>query len=79
MSRGFGVPCFFPPGKLKVQGTLRVHASGIVLRGCGTNDSGTTLLATGFDRRSLIEVAEDEWKPSGNRSPSSIAIFHPTP
>ncbi len=49
------------------------------LAGCGAKDSGTTLLATGLDRRSLIEVVGGRMKPSGIRSPWPIAIFHPTP
>ncbi len=49
------------------------------LAGLRCKDSGTTLLATGLDRRSLIEVVGGRMKPSGIRSPWPIAIFHPTP
>ncbi len=71
---GFRGAVLLPPGKLKVQGTLRIHASGIVLRGCGAKDSGTTLLATGFDRRSLIEVVGGRMETIGD--PISVADRH---
>lgn len=45
------------PGKFEIAGQIRLTASGVVLRGAGTGESGTTLLATGTDRRALIEVA----------------------
>ncbi len=70
---GFRGAVLLPPGKLKVQGTLRVHASGIVLRGCGTNDSGTT--SRHWIRPSLlIEVAGGRMEAIGE--PISIVDRH---
>ncbi len=45
------------PGQFEIAGQIRVTTSGVVLRGAGAGDGGTTLLATGTDRRALIEVA----------------------
>ena len=43
-------------GTFNVSDQLRIQASGVVLRGYGAGDHGTTLRATGRDRRSLIRV-----------------------
>lgn len=44
------------PGRFEIAGQLRISASGIVLRGSGAFESGTTLVATGLDRRPLIRI-----------------------
>jgi hypothetical protein len=43
-------------GRHDVGGTLRIAASGVVLRGEGQADDGTVLVATGTEQRTLIEV-----------------------
>ena len=43
-------------GEYNVSGQLRIQTSGVVLRGHGAGENGTTLRATGLDRRSLIRV-----------------------
>ncbi|MBM3852138.1 MAG: hypothetical protein FJ399_03175 [Verrucomicrobia bacterium] len=43
-------------GQYRIGGTLRIAASGVVLRGEGSSESGTVLLATGTKRRTVIEV-----------------------
>ena len=43
-------------GEFKVSGQLRIHTSGVVVRGHGAGEGGTTLRATGRDRRSVIRV-----------------------
>lgn len=43
-------------GLYRVSGTLAVGASGIVLRGEGSAENGTVILATGKKQRTLIEV-----------------------
>lgn len=45
------------PGRYEIAGQLRIGASGVVLRGAGSGPTGSTLVATGTDRRALIEVA----------------------
>ena len=44
------------PGEFHISGSIKLHSSGVVLRGSGRNEGGTTLIATGTDRRSLIEI-----------------------
>ena len=44
-------------GRHEVSGSLRLNASGVVLRGQGMDSKGTVLVATGLDRRTLIRIA----------------------
>jgi hypothetical protein len=44
-------------GRYEIAGQLKITASGVVLRGAGSGPDGTVLVATGTDRRPLIEVA----------------------
>jgi len=44
-------------GVYTVSGQLLIRQSGVVLRGSGMGKGGTVLLATGYDRRTLIRVA----------------------
>ncbi len=44
-------------GRHEVSGGLKIPGSGIVLRGQGMSEDGTTLVATGLDRRTLISIA----------------------
>ena len=44
-------------GRHEISGSLRIRASGVVLRGQGMDENGTVLVATGLDRRVLIEIA----------------------
>jgi hypothetical protein len=44
------------PGTYRVEGQLRITADGVILRGSGEGEGGTRLLATGQDRRALIEI-----------------------
>jgi hypothetical protein len=41
-------------GRYPISGTLRLHTGGVVLRGEGQGDAGTTLIASGATQRSLI-------------------------
>lgn len=43
-------------GKYEVSGTIRITASGVVLRGEGSGEDGTLILATGKTKRDLIRV-----------------------
>ncbi len=52
-------------GEFQIAGQLLIRASGIVLQGSGAIEKGTTLLATGTDRRDLIRVVRSgrqEWR-----------------
>jgi hypothetical protein len=43
-------------GRHEISGSLRLDASGVVLRGQGTDENGTLLVAAGEDRRTLIQI-----------------------
>lgn len=43
-------------GEFHIGGQIRIAVDGIVLRGAGSEDDGTTLVATGVDRRALIAL-----------------------
>jgi hypothetical protein len=54
-------------GTYRIAGTVNVNASGIVLRGDGSAENGTILVAQGAPR-TLIRVAGDgQWQPAGRR------------
>ena len=44
------------PGQFDVAGQLRISTSGVVLRGSGAGGGGTTLRATGTDRRAVVRI-----------------------
>ncbi|NMA73540.1 MAG: pectate lyase [Bacteroidales bacterium] len=44
------------PGIYKINGQLHIKKSGIILRGSGVLDEETQIIATGKDRRTLIEI-----------------------
>lgn len=43
-------------GKYEVAGTLKISASGVVLRGSGTGEAGTVIYATGLDRLGVLRI-----------------------
>lgn len=45
------------PGEYKIRGQLKLTVSGVVIRGSGFGENGTTLLADGTDRRTVIQIA----------------------
>ena len=53
---GFRGAVLLGPGQYAIDGSLRLGASGVVLRGSGEGEDGTVLTATGTSRRSLFEV-----------------------
>lgn len=50
-------------GRFEVAGQLRIAADGVVLRGMGSGEDGTTLVATGTSRRALITIGRDPEEP----------------
>jgi hypothetical protein len=44
-------------GRHEISGALQIAKSGVVLRGQGMDESGTVLVASGTDRRTLIRIA----------------------
>jgi hypothetical protein len=72
-------------GQHEVSGGLMMTNSGVVLRGQGTNDDGTVLVATGTDRRTLIRVAGKSdvttitnpgWQIADDYVPVGAVSFH---
>jgi hypothetical protein len=53
---GFRGAVLLLAGRHEVAGQLRLHTGGVVLRGQGNGDTGTVVVATGTDRRTLIQV-----------------------
>ena len=43
-------------GDFQVEGQIRLSVGGVVLRGAGSDDDGSRLIATGVDRRALIRI-----------------------
>jgi hypothetical protein len=60
---GFRGALLLEPGEFRVEGQLRISASGIVLRGSGQGKDGTVLRASGKGQRSLILV-----RPQGEQA-----------
>ena len=54
-ANGFRGTLLLERGKYRIGGTLQIRASGVVLRGQGTDENGTVLIATGTGKRTLIE------------------------
>ncbi len=54
---GFRGAVLLEKGSHSILGGLKINASGVVIRGCGTGDDGTVLIAAGTDRRTLIRVS----------------------
>ncbi len=53
-AQGFRGAILLRPGQFHVAGQLHLNATGVVLRGSG--QASTTILATGHDRRTLIQI-----------------------
>ena len=53
---GFRGAVLLNKGVYSVEGSLKIKASGVVLRGSGMGTNGTLLLATGQDRNTFIQV-----------------------
>ncbi len=64
-------------GHYPIAGTLRLHTSGVVLRGEGQNEDGTVLVAMGATQRSLIVAGHTAGRASRNEDEDSPepAIF----
>ena len=54
---GFRGAVLLKAGTYRVAGSLRMRASGVVLRGMGQRDDGTVIIATGNKQRALIRIS----------------------
>lgn len=59
---GFRGAVLLERGVFSVGGSLKIKASGVVLRGSGAGESGTTILGAGLSRETLISVAGNKDK-----------------
>src|ERR1700733_12680239 len=64
-AHGFRGAILLRPGRFLVARQLHLNVSGVVLRGSGAGPNGTTIIATGQGRRTLIEA--------GGRTAPSVA------
>ena len=69
-SDGFRGAVLLRPGTYEVSGTLRIGTSGVVLRGSGSGDTGTTIRVTGPPHRLLDIVGAGTWQTDG--APAAI-------
>ncbi len=56
-ANGFRGAVLLERGRYTIDADLRIAASGVVLRGTGTGEDGSVLVAAGTSRRSLIVVS----------------------
>lgn len=68
---GFRGIVLLQPGIYHIKGSLTIRSSGVLLRGAGQNEGGTTLLGEGTQRTPLIRVQGK--KDSINFSPVEVA------
>ena len=70
--KGIRGAILLPRGRYRIADQIRIRSSGIVLRGEGDGPDGTDLIATGLDRRTLIQIAgRNDLKTEG--TPRKIA------
>jgi hypothetical protein len=68
-AKGFRGAVQLKPGQFEVSGQLQLSDSGIVLRGSGAGNGGTTIIATGLDRRPLIRIeGVDDRRKNGEQT-----------
>ncbi|MEH7384936.1 discoidin domain-containing protein [Bacillus sp. JJ1521] len=60
---GFRGAVLLKKGIYEIEGTLKIQASGVVLRGEGDGEDGTILFATGKTKRNIVEVGDKEATP----------------
>jgi len=84
-TNGFRGAVLLLKGRHEILGGLQITNSGVVLRGQGTGDDGTRLVATGTDRRTLIRIAGKDnystnaqagWQIADEYVPVGATSFH---
>jgi hypothetical protein len=68
-ARGIRGAVLLGPGTFRIAGTIRLDVSGVVLRGSGTDENGTLLVAEGLPRTLLFIGGTGEWKEVRSRRP----------
>jgi PelA/Pel-15E family pectate lyase len=79
---GFRGAVVLQKGIYRIEGSLRITASGVVLRGSGYGEDGTVLIGAGKDRSTLIQIAgynnrilEDSIPVTGNYLPLNASVI----
>jgi hypothetical protein len=65
--RGFRGALLLHAGTYRIAGTMKLNASGIVLRGDGNGKDGTILVAEGMPRTVIRVAGEGRWEEAGPR------------
>jgi hypothetical protein len=55
-ANGFRGAVLLQKGEYEISGQVRINASGVVLRGSGINENGTTMIGTGTGRFALLKI-----------------------
>ena len=66
---GFRGTVLLQPGEYEVAGTVHINTSGVVLRGSGSVDGGTTIKLTGTPHRFLEIRGSGTWQVDNNSTP----------
>ena len=82
-ANGFRGAVLLKPGTYELAGTLTIAASGVVLRGSGSGEGGTTIKLTGEPHRFVRLEGAGEWQTEGDPAvitdqyvPSGAESFH---
>lgn len=67
--RGIRGALLLGPGTFRIAGTINLDVSGVVLRGSGTDKTGTVLAAEGLPRALVRIGGTGEWKEDRSRMP----------
>lgn len=70
---GFRGAVLLGPGRHEVSGSLKISASGIVLRGSGIGSKGTILRGTGRSRETLVRIAGSSDRKELFRVPVTVS------
>ncbi|MEC0370142.1 discoidin domain-containing protein [Paenibacillus chibensis] len=73
---GFRGAVLLKKGKYEVGGTVKINASGIVLRGEGQDEKGTLIYGTGTNPRNLIEIGGNTGLTIDNGSMQTITDLY---
>ena len=77
-ANGFRGTLLLKRGKYRIGGTLQIRASGVVLRGEGEGESGTVLIATGTEQRTLIAFeGRSFWQEVGGTRQAIVDDYVP--
>ncbi|MCA9240340.1 MAG: hypothetical protein KDA37_09080, partial [Planctomycetales bacterium] len=71
-AQGFRGSVYLAPGEFQVSGQLRISTSGVVLRGAGASEGGTTIVASGTDRRPLVRFCPLDYSAPRTGKPLAI-------